>query len=452
MINMLARHGSRYPTSNSSVQTFGQKIHNLTSNGSTTFTGALSFLNTYSYNFGAEILVPQGHRELFDNGVRYYYNYGRLYNTSTKILARTTSEDRMLKSAEYFMAGFFGLGWTNNATLEVILEQNGFNNSLAGYYMCNNSNNYLSTGGTNASVAWENIYLKNATQRLKALSGSYNWTVADSYNAQTMCPYETVAYGYSAFCDLFTFEEWQGFEYSIDLSFMGNDMFASPTGRATGIGYAEELYARLQGHLYNLPPGSTQDNTTLDEMNSTFLLNQTLYFDFSHDTNIASIITALGFTQFNQTLPETGPPANQQMIVSHMEPFGANMVFEIIKAPQPVKATRPTNSTTAKMSDYYSSGNATTYVHVLLNQRTIPLGKSYASCGQRDDGWCEFNTFLNNLAGLLATARYEYSCFANYPVESYGKITNGVPISKRSAAFNGQSLKMKRNPDINLRV
>ena len=450
MINMLARHGSRYPTTNSSVQTFGQKIHNLTSNGSTTFTGELSFLNSYSYNLGAEILVPQGHRELFDNGVRYYYNYGRLYNTSTKIIARTTSQDRMLKSAEYFMSGFFGLGWTNNATLEVILEQTGFNISLAGYDACNNSNNYLSTGGTNASVVWENIYLKDATQRLKKLSGSYNWTVADTYNAQTMCPYETVAYGYSAFCDLFTFEEWQGFEYSIDLSFVGNDMFASPTGRGVGIGYVEELYARLQGHLYNLAPGSTQANTTLDEMNSTFPLNQTLYFDFSHDTNIASVITALGLTQFNQTLPETGPPANQQMIVSHMEPFGANMVFEIIKTPQPVKATRPANSTTATRSDYYSSGNATTYVHVLLNQRTIPLGKSYASCGQRDDGWCEFNTFLDNLSVLLATARYEYSCFAKYPVESYGKITNGVPISKR--AFNGQSLSMKRNPDVHLRV
>lgn len=272
LISMLARHGSRYPTSNSSVQSFGQKIHALTSNGSAQFTGSLSFLNSYSYNFGAEVLVPQGHRELFDNGVRYYYNYGRLYNTSTKIIARTTSENRMLKSAEYFLAGFFGLEWTNNATLEVMIEGTPeyaptLNNTLAGYDNCNNSNNYLSTGGANASTAWSNIYLQDATKRFKALSGKYNWTVADSYNAQSMCPYETVAYGYSSFCDLFTFDEWKGYEYSVDLSFMGNDMFASPTGRAVGIGYVEELYARLQGHVYNLPPGSTQVNTTLDEMN-----------------------------------------------------------------------------------------------------------------------------------------------------------------------------------------
>lgn len=93
-----------------------------------------------------------------------------------------------------------------------------------------------------------------------------------------------------------------------------------------GIGYVEEIYARLQGHLYDLPPGATQANVTLDEMESTFPLNQTLYFDFSHDTNIMAIITAFGLKQFAQPLPTTGPPANQQLIVSHMTPFAARMV------------------------------------------------------------------------------------------------------------------------------
>lgn len=93
-----------------------------------------------------------------------------------------------------------------------------------------------------------------------------------------------------------------------------------------GVGWVEELYARLQGHLYNLPAGSTNVNATLDEMNSTFVLNQTLYFDFSHDTNIMSVITAFGLKQFAQPLPATGPPANQQLVVSHLTPFGARMV------------------------------------------------------------------------------------------------------------------------------
>lgn len=119
-----------------------------------------------------------------------------------------------------------------------LLEANGCR-----YDNCNNSNSYQSAGGSNASTIWQNIYLQNATQRLRALSGNYNWTVSDSYNAQTICPYETVAFGYSAFCDLFTFAEWQGYEYSVDLSFAGNDMFQSPTGRALGIGFVQETLA-----------------------------------------------------------------------------------------------------------------------------------------------------------------------------------------------------------------
>lgn len=96
------------------------------------------------------------------------------------------------------MAGFFGLEWTHNATLAVILEQQGFNNSLAGYFQCNNSNSYQATGGNNASLIWEKIYLANATQRLSSMSGGYNWTVADVY----VCPFvpSFVSVVSSSFC------------------------------------------------------------------------------------------------------------------------------------------------------------------------------------------------------------------------------------------------------------
>lgn len=454
--HLLSRHGSRYPTGDSSVSTFGAKIQNITANGTAAWTGALSFLNNWRYTLGAEILVPRGREELFSSGVLFYYNYGHLYNTSTKLVARTTTQDRMLKSAEYFMAGFFGLEWTRNVTLEPQIEQPGFNTSLAGYFQCNNSNNYRSTAGNNASLVWENIYLANATKRLRALSGNYNWTVADSYNAQTLCPYETVAYGYSNWCNLFTYDEWQGFEYSIDLQFQGNDGALSPTGRAVGIGYVEELYARLQGHLYNLPPGATNVNYTLDTMNATFPLNQSLYMDFSHDTNIFSILTAFGLRQFADKLSNSTITPNRNVTVSHLTPFGARVVWEQVTAPAPVKAKRPT-SANATRSDFYDQGNATHYIHLIISQRTVPLGQSYPECGNRDDGWCEMGTFLNLLSGLLQKARYEYACFGNYPAASWGNVTDGAPVSKRDAdamsmlrplgGGMGTGLEMRRNSD-----
>ncbi len=181
-VHVLHRHGSRYPTTGAGVQRFGSALSAVIKNGSVDgFTGNLAFLNSWSYGLGAEILVPVGRQEMFDSGVLHYYDYGHLYNPNTKIIARTTTQDRMLKSAEYFMAGFFGLEWTNNATLEIIIEQNGFNISLAGYDNCNNSNRPVSAGGTNASIVWQNIYLKNATTRFNALSPHFTWNISDVY-------------------------------------------------------------------------------------------------------------------------------------------------------------------------------------------------------------------------------------------------------------------------------
>lgn len=76
-------------------------------------------------------------------------------------------------------------GWTNNATLEVIIEGNYINPdnvTLAGYDNCNNSNAAVNEGGSNASAIWEATYLKNATARFNAMSGKFfNWTTADVY-------------------------------------------------------------------------------------------------------------------------------------------------------------------------------------------------------------------------------------------------------------------------------
>jgi hypothetical protein len=67
-VQMLSRHGSRYPTSGSEVAELGQKI----ANASETFKprGSLSFLRDWTYQLGAEILVPKGRQELFESGKR----------------------------------------------------------------------------------------------------------------------------------------------------------------------------------------------------------------------------------------------------------------------------------------------------------------------------------------------------------------------------------------------
>ncbi|KAI5466074.1 histidine phosphatase superfamily [Mariannaea sp. PMI_226] len=410
-VQMLSRHGARYPTPNSEVAELGELIANYS--GKIKTSGALEFLNDWSYQLGYAILVPRGRQELFESGILHSYMYGSLYNPNTKLIVRTTTQDRMLKSAENWMAGFFGLEWTNNATIEVIIEAGGFNNSLAGSLNCPNS--YSKIDWKEPSTRWANIYLKEATDRFNNMTEGFKWTPKDVYAAQSMCPYETVAYGFSRFCDLFTYEEWEHFGYSIDLSFSAGSGFHSPTGRAVGIGYQQEVIARLKNHT--LGYSGSQINTTLDSSTETFPLNQSLYFDFSHDTNIISILTAFGLTQFREDLPSDRYPGEHEFTVAHVTPFGARLDIEIIKTPKPVSINR----------DGFDDGKETKYIHFILNQRTLPLGKSFSECGDRKDGWCELDTFLEIQETMAEKARFDYACFGDYDSVHYGDIKDGAP-------------------------
>ena len=88
------------------------------------------------------------------------------------------------------------------------------------------------------------------------MSTGFKWTADWVYNAQQLCTYETIALGYSKFCSLFTYQEYLDFEYSVDLDFIGTYGFLSPTARAVGVGYVEEVLARINHHLIKKPTGS----------------------------------------------------------------------------------------------------------------------------------------------------------------------------------------------------
>ena len=254
-------------------------------------------------------------------------------------------------------------------------------------------------------------------------------------NAQALCAYETIGLGFSHWCGLFTFEEWHGFEYSLDVGFAAGVGFQSPVGRAIGIGisfffllypsltdeipgYVQEVLARMQHHVITSP--SATINFTLDNNTSTFPIFQNLNLDFSHDAQIISILTAFGLTQFNKFLPTTHT-VPREFILSHLEPFAGRLDIEVIQAPAPVNGNRSS-------SDVYLQGPPTSYVHFVLNQRTIPLGKSLEDCGDRDDGWCEMSIFLTVQKKQIELADFDFACFGEYDLGRYGDVTDGRPV------------------------
>lgn len=135
---------------------------------------------------------------------------------------------------------------------------------------------------------------------------------------------------------------------SLDLYFWYNSAFGSPLSRALGIGYTQELIARLTHTPISVHNSST--NSTLDNNPTTFPLNDSLYVDATHEVVILNgtvppsctcqishltrtttiVITALNLSNFAATgpLPADHIPQNHSFVSSQLAPFASNMQFQ----------------------------------------------------------------------------------------------------------------------------
>lgn len=169
---------------------------------------------------------------------------------------------------------------------------------------------------------------------------------------QSICAYETAYIGVSAFCGLFTLNEWAGFEQTLDMeyfydvsivamssSFKGfldiqiktftdtqrQYSFGNPTGRAQGIGYLQELIARLTNQY--ITSSNSSVNSTITNNPADFPLGEPFYADFTHDDIIISVMTAMSLDYFNAppNFYQVPPDPNRPFILSHMTPFGGRV-------------------------------------------------------------------------------------------------------------------------------
>ncbi|WFD42840.1 hypothetical protein MPSI1_001490 [Malassezia psittaci] len=408
-VHILHRHGARNPTSSATegAPLFGAAVWNATKAKKLQASGPLDFLNRWNYSLGAEVLVHQGAQELFDSGVHHYYQYAKLLDgLKHKPVFRTTSQSRMLDSARYWSLGFFGWDAPSKFHLEVLTEESGQNNTLAPYEYCTNANEDAFYLGDELSTEWQKVYTKSAAKRLQKYVQGIKLDSTFIYGMMSLCAYETVALGYSHFCPLFTKEEYEHYEYDIDLQFMGDYGFMNPTGRAQGIGWVVEMLDRMNMTKFDGPISG--QNTTLDH-NSTYLpVDQKLYADFTHDDVITSVLTALNFKQFSEFLPATKPNPNRRYRSSRVTPFAARFVLEVLDCD----------------SDQLK-GN---YLRAKINEAVIPLDKDQG-CEARPDGLCKLESFYQyQLKHAYKDSKYNKVCFGKNGTDFtfYGPVRNGT--------------------------
>ncbi|KAJ6485453.1 acid phosphatase [Mycena vitilis] len=325
-IDQVQRHGARFPTSGAAT-TIVSAISKL--QGVQNYTDArLDFLKTFTYSLGVADLVPFGAQQSFEAGESAFERYADLITQDTLPFVRASSSARVVDTADNWTAGFAaGSHHVYHPQLSVILPENG--NDTLDNSGCPNAGN-----SDKQTDTWLAAFAPNTTARLNSWAPAANLTDAETYALISMCPFHTVAslvpggqLKLSPFCALFSDAEYAAFEYSMDLDKYYGTGYGALLGRVQGVGYINELLARLMDTPVN---DTTQTNTTLTSNPVTFPLNRTFYADFSHDNQMTAIYSAMGlFPQANPLDPTH--PVPRTWVASLLVPFSARMVVERLK-------------------------------------------------------------------------------------------------------------------------
>ncbi|RFU71986.1 histidine acid phosphatase [Trichoderma arundinaceum] len=302
---ILSRHGARDPTASKTVQ-YDALIRSVHANTSSYGPG-YEFIQSYNYTLGADQLTRFGQQELISSGIKFYQRYQALASKSLPFI-RSSAQERVVESARRWTQGFHNsLLADSSATApedfpyEIVLisEDEGMNNTLSHSLCTAFESGVFANIGSAAKDEWAGVFMPAIREKIMRNLPGVELSSDDTINFLDMCPFNTVVHGaLSPFCKLFTAEEWQQYDYYGTMDKWYGHGPGNPLGSTQGVGWVNELLARLTGTAVI---DRTSTNQTLDASSITFPLNRTLYADFSHDNDMVGILAALGV--YNTTTP-----------------------------------------------------------------------------------------------------------------------------------------------------
>jgi len=359
-VNILHRHGARYPVKG---DRYDVSIKRLTT-ADKFLDSRLDFLREFQYDLGEDVLTAFGAAQSFESGQATFHRYSHLIDAKSMPFVRASGEDRVISSAANWTVGFAAASSQRyNPRVDVILPESQ-NDTLK-------DDCPLSGEGKKEKDAWLNTYAPPIAKRLKKAAPGAKIANKDIFNLMAMCPFETIATQKpSDFCRLFKKKEFLEFEYHGDVEKYYKTGYGEPLGPVQGVGYVNELLARLLGRPVI---DHTQHNSSYP-----FPLSRPMYADFTHENLMVAVYSAIGlFNITDHPLHTKKMDKNRTWVASKMVPFSARMVVERLACSN---------------GDYGGGDKETEHVRVLVNDALQPL----KFCGATTHGLCTLDAFVES--------------------------------------------------------
>lgn len=387
---ILSRHGARDPTASKS-ELYRALVERIQSSV-THYSVGFEFLQDFKYSLGSDQLTGFGVQQMTDSGEAFYERYKNL-GRDEEPFVRAAGSQRVVESATNFTKGFYaarGKGG-NGAEDEVLVlpEEKGFNNTLNHGTCTAFERGPASEVRQKMQAVWKSIWVPPIAARLNHFLPGANLTLDETIYMMDLCPFHTVATPHAAtrspFCNLFTKDEWRSYDYFMSLDKWYGYGQGNPLGPTQGVGWVNELIARLTGKGVQ---DGTSTNSTLDGGEETFPLGRKLYADFSHDNLMASVHAAMGLYNHTKDLPtgrKVAPGDAGGFSAAWTVPFAARMYVEKMRC---------------------EGEEQQELVRVIVNDRVVKL----EGCEGDEEGRCEVGKFVESLSFAKSGGRWD-ACF-----------------------------------------
>ncbi|KAJ3175865.1 hypothetical protein HDU87_005693 [Geranomyces variabilis] len=401
-VTLLSRHGMRYASTGTGkgTQTVVDRIRNATFE---VRDPALAFLKTHRYDLPVELLTDWGRRDLVLAGQTFAKRYAALIaGNQESVPLRTTTLSRMLDSATSFAQGFTQsqpgeLHWTVVPDASPV-----FNTTLAvGTCKADKLGIYAPVANV-LPAQWAAVYVPPITARLNAALPGLNLTDNEVMSLQSGCPFETVTHNaVSPLCGIFTPSEWADYSYYQDLQQYTSAGYGGPLGRAWGVGWVNELIARLTDSPV---VDHTSTNTTMDADPATFPLGRSVYLDFAHDTQLNSAIAVIGLLKDKEGVI-TGSARNEdrKWKIPNIAEMGGRLWVERVSCKSQPAA--PNKCSPGEKLDGM-------FVRLVLNEAVLPLDIAQCTTNAaraKDAGLCKLADFVESQS-FARTGRIWANC------------------------------------------